>query len=198
MAINGIALHRNNLFNGLPVAQSLTGFLRGFFMPKIIKESPIKRLIRKIERDDVTLCWNFTGCISPQGYGQFWNGEKHDLAHRFSYEVHKGKIPSGLVIDHLCMNRRCVNPDHLECVTMGENTKRGTAFKALSEKYKNKTHCVNGHEYSSENTARNIHGRYCKICQREKGREWKNNNRDRVNELQQARRRKERDRLENA
>lgn len=70
------------------------------------------------------------GGIKNNGYGEFFtqrvNGKvKMVHAHRFSYEVVKGKIPDGLVIDHLCRNSKCVNPDHLEPVTQKENIIRG-------------------------------------------------------------------------
>lgn len=77
----------------------------------------------KVNRTDS--CWIWSGAIHGNGYGVFrWNG-RNGQAHRFSYEAHKGAIPVGLVIDHLCRVRNCVNPDHLEAVTQGENLRRG-------------------------------------------------------------------------
>lgn len=69
-------------------------------------------------------CWNWTGCILKAGYGQFYNKKKM-YTHRYSYELHKGLIPEGLVLDHLCRNRACCNPEHLEAVTNKVNIGRG-------------------------------------------------------------------------
>jgi hypothetical protein len=70
-------------------------------------------------------CWNWTGFVREDGYGLFGFDGRNVYAHRFSYEFHKGPIPAALMIDHLCRNRRCVNPQHLETVTNQENVIRG-------------------------------------------------------------------------
>lgn len=70
-------------------------------------------------------CWLWTGALRD-GYGRVkFNGSVTQEAHRASYEFHIGPIPEGLVIDHLCRNRSCINPSHLEPVTQGENIRRG-------------------------------------------------------------------------
>ena len=82
-------------------------------------------------------CIEWTGDVGNSGYGRFWIGPgKADkaLAHRWSYEYHVGPIPEGLVIDHLCRNKLCSNPAHLEPVTMAENWRRGTGPGVLAEK----------------------------------------------------------------
>lgn len=71
-----------------------------------------------------TGCWIWQGYIGPHGYGQIkWNG-KSKVAHRVIYEIFKGQIPEGLIIDHLCSVKSCVNPEHLEAVTFSENSQR--------------------------------------------------------------------------
>jgi hypothetical protein len=90
-------------------------------------------------------CWEWVGHLTPQGYGSL--GRR--LAHRLVYEVAVGPIPAGLQLDHLCRNRRCVNPDHLEPVTSRENTLRGSGLPAQRVLV---THCPRGHAYTDENT----------------------------------------------
>lgn len=75
--------------------------------------------------DTAGFCWWWQGCKVPSGYGTFYyNGARH-YAHRIAYELTKGFIPEGLVIDHLCREPSCVNPSHLEVVTHRENVLRG-------------------------------------------------------------------------
>lgn len=69
-------------------------------------------------------CWEWHK-IAADGYGRLYRDGKTRLAHRESYELHRGPIPTGLHIDHLCRNKGCVNPDHLEAVTLVENVMRG-------------------------------------------------------------------------
>lgn len=85
-------------------------------------------------------------------------------AHRFSYELFVGKIPSSLVIDHLCRVRGCVNPQHMRVVTNVENVMAGMSPMAISAR---KTECINKHPFSSENTRIDTRGRRsCKTCAR--------------------------------
>jgi hypothetical protein len=81
-------------------------------------------------------CWLWEGAINSQGYGNFWDGVRFVKAHRFAYECLIGEIPEGLTIDHLCRVRHCVNPSHLEPVTMRENFLRGDRPKMKKLKVK--------------------------------------------------------------
>ena len=94
-------------------------------------------------------CWEWTGTTTVHGYGQSKVAGKNQSAHRTSYELLVGPIPEGLQIDHLCRNRSCVNPSHMEPVTQQENMRRGDGAGA---KNASKTHCKWGHEFSDENT----------------------------------------------
>lgn len=80
-----------------------------------------------INRDGPNGCWLWTGTIERTGYGRFWLGGRQEIAHRASYALLIGPIPEGLTIDHLCRVRACVNPDHLEPVTLAENIRRERA-----------------------------------------------------------------------
>jgi hypothetical protein len=113
-------------------------------------------------------CWHWTGKLvhggAKGGYGALSVRNRNILAHRYAYELLVGPIPAGLVIDHLCRNTGCVNPEHLEPVTIGENVLRGTSYYAVNAR---KTHCLRGHEYTPENTLRtgkNKTGRECRTC----------------------------------
>lgn len=119
------------------------------------------RIEPQIERNE-SGCWLWTGYKYPNGYAVLcWQG-KQQLLHRLSYGHFVGPIPEGLVIDHLCRTKNCINPAHLEPVTSGENTRRAM-----------RTHCVNGHEFTEANIYRPSDGkRYCRICRRTRVREY--------------------------
>jgi len=69
-------------------------------------------------------CWEWKGYKRPDGYGSIWNGETNVLAHRYSWELARGPVPDGLGLDHICRNRACVKPTHLEPVTQSTNLSR--------------------------------------------------------------------------
>jgi hypothetical protein len=112
-------------------------------------------------------CWEWRGARNPEGYGQFHRRNKQVRAHRFAYELLVGPIPEGLVIDHLCRNHGCVNPAHLEAVTVHENMVRGEGPAADNE---TRSHCTNGHEFTTENTYSWKGYRHCRACARERAR----------------------------
>lgn len=132
---------------------------------------PLERLRKfapKVRVNEETGCWDWLGNKHPEtGYGRVWYS-KHDdrLTHRVAYEAARGPIPPGLVIDHLCRNRACCNPAHMEAVTSVENVMRGESIAAQNAR---KTHCKRGHEFTPENTYVSKTGaRTCRTCERAK------------------------------
>ena len=115
-------------------------------------------------------CMLWAGYKNTIGYGQLFQRldgvEYRYYAHRLIYELYKGKIPEGLVIDHLCRVRHCVNPDHLEAVTARVNTLRGEGVTVNTRK----SHCPEGHPYTPENTQRfgKSEWRRCRTCNNER------------------------------
>lgn len=135
----------------------------------IMKKAVVDRFIDKVSPEPNSGCWLWTGSDTGPGYGQFWLNGKGVSAHRFAYELFVGKIPKGLVIDHLCRVGCCVNPVHLEPVTQAENVKRGLS----GQHNRQKTHCPQGHEYSKDNTRIYNGKRHCRVCGLVAGRKYR-------------------------
>ncbi len=125
-----------------------------------------QRLNERIKRCENS-CWEWQGSLTL-GYGLMMIKGKRYVVHRLAYELWKGPIPEGLTLDHLCRNRACVNPDHLEPVSLKENILRGVSPSADNAR---KTHCPKGHEFTPDNlVADNANRRRCKTCHRERQR----------------------------
>lgn len=106
-------------------------------------------------------CWEWAGAHTSEGYASGSIGGKWVSPHRASYEALVGPIPEGLELDHLCRNRGCVRPNHLEPVTHAENIRRGQRGRLSWHK----THCKRGHELAGENLYIRPNGnRTCKTC----------------------------------
>lgn len=140
-----------------------------------------------VTSDEHPGCWIWTGPKTPANYGTYLlsrkvavsDADRHRVAHRYAYECLVGPIPKGLVIDHLCRVTLCVNPAHLEPVTVRENTNRGAgtgnalwdgrptrSMMAVAAMNSAKTHCPYGHPYDAENTRweQRADGRWCRKC----------------------------------
>ncbi len=136
-------------------------------VPRKVSHKPIReRFLEKVQKTDS--CWIWTAKKEKFGYGRFAIREREFAAHRVAYELFVGNIPDGLSIDHLCKNPSCVNPEHLEPVTMRVNLLRGNTFQARNA---SKTHCPQGHPYSGDNLIFKSGGRTCRACRIQKKRE---------------------------
>lgn len=167
-----------------------TGTIRRYLTAAGVKPKPLawrknkrtdaERFFEKVDKKTASPCWIWMGGLNNKRYGQFAikigryvgkdkTGWGMKLAHRFSYEIARGPVPDGLVLDHLCRMPSCVNPDHLEPVTQIENCRRGLSGSPETHPSaalnRAKTHCPRGHAYDAENTYTNKRGqRCCKIC----------------------------------
>jgi hypothetical protein len=134
-----------------------------------MSQEDIDRFWSKVDIKEKTECWNWLASDNGNGYGRFYIGggkknAKTDYAHRVSYILSVGNIPEKLEIDHLCKNRRCVNPNHLEVVTRKENNLRSDSLSAQRAK---QTTCKRGHPLSGNNLYEAGGRRLCRTCREE-------------------------------
>lgn len=130
----------------------------------LVNENTQRRFWAKVAQQGE--CWIWTANTVGAGYGHFCQGgeKRMMLAHRWAYEAMVAPIPEGLVLDHLCMNKLCVNPDHLEPVTQAINIERNP--NSINKRGALVTHCPSGHEYDATNTRLHNGGRHCRTCAR--------------------------------
>lgn len=124
----------------------------------------IDRIMQRTDRSGE--CWLWTGFLDRYGYGQISVNNRREKAHRVAYTAFVAPIPDGLVIDHICRVRHCVNPVHLEPVSHAENSRRGIARCARQ------TSCLRGHPFDEANTYVTEGRRHCRACRREATRQY--------------------------
>ena len=141
--------------------------------------SECEEVIPDLLRDRVEVadsgCWEWARWRDPDGYGRVTHRGRKYLAHRFVYSQLVDEIPDGMQIDHVCFNRACVKPSHLEVVTPQVNTRRaaeaGSYTKEGAREHPVDTHCANGHPWTDETTLVTARGyKKCRLCRREQNR----------------------------
>lgn len=133
-----------------------------------LRNAPVLERLMYRTSESPSGCWLWRGSVDPSGYGSIGTGgDTGPVAkvHRVAYEEFVGPIPDGLTIDHLCRVRNCVNPAHLEAVTLPENVVRGWNARRANGL------CVNGHPQTPENTS--PHKNRCRECSRARNRAYK-------------------------
>lgn len=122
----------------------------------------LDRFFAKVSPEPNSGCWLWTGTLTSDGYGIFTWGGRRERAHRAAWKLTGRVIPEGLVIDHLCRVRCCVNPDHMRVCTIGENVRAGI------HRNRRKFRCDSGHDFDAKNTGIEVVNgatwRYCRAC----------------------------------
>lgn len=153
--------------------------------------SAAERVLRRV-RVTPFGCWEFVGYVmrKPANYGRAQGDDgRLWLTHRLVWTYLVGQIPDGLELDHLCRNKPCCNPEHLEPVTRSENIRRGPQGGITAERERAKTACPSGHPYDDVNTYWTPHGhRQCRACKRDANQRCAERNRELINARQRARR----------
>lgn len=135
----------------------------------LVDRATIDRFWSWVDKRQPTDCWLWVGAINPTGYGAAYAGKSNGpmLAHRLAMLIKVGELPEGQVVDHICRNRACCNPDHLRLISNRENVIIGVGPSACNAR---KTHCHRGHEFTVENTYHHKSGvRDCRECRRQSG-----------------------------
>ena len=121
----------SNTDNGANLERTIMRASHKFTMWDAVSEEA--RFWIKVHAEDGVACWRWLAAKSHDGYGRFRTSDRRTIiAHRMAYEMCVGPIPEKMTLDHLCRNRLCMNPAHMEVVTRGENTSRGWAYRRMS------------------------------------------------------------------
>lgn len=141
--------------------------------------SPAVRAYRRLIHIPETGCLEWQGAQDGHGYGQINVNGRPEKVHRLMYRLFVGEIPEKLSIDHLCRNRICSAPDHLEAVTLSENTRR--QLEATGHPNAKKSHCPKGHPYDEANTRyeHQGYGRVCRVCRAASSKAYRQRKKDR-------------------
>jgi len=163
----------------------ITQILEGQMITRITTKPAIERFLNNIAIDD-NGCWFWIAGKTLEGYSTFQVNLKKIRAHRFIYKYYYGNIPKNLILDHLCRNRACVNPAHLEPVTHKENILRGKGVTAINAK---RTSCIYGHPLSGNNLYIQPNGqRCCRECGRNRDRKYYHRDIEKTRQLRRKKR----------